>query len=125
MALNPYQKYQQQSVMTMTRGEMLIQLYDGVIKNLNAVKHFNNEKKYSEANISSQKAQKILNYLDSTLDFKYDISNNLSSLYDYFNYRIVEANIHKDNAAVDEVLQMVTDLRDTFIQADKNARVAK
>lgn len=125
MALNPYQKYQQQSVMTMTRGEMLTQLYDGVIKNLNAVKQFNSEKKYSEANIASQKAQKILNYLDSTLDFKYDISNNLSSLYDYFNYRIVEANMHKDNAPIDEVLQMVTDLRDTFIQADKNARLTK
>ena len=66
-----------------------------------------------------------MNYLDSTLDFKYDISNNLSSLYDYFNYRIVEANMHKDNAPIDEVLQMVTDLRDTFIQADKNARLTK
>lgn len=125
MALNPYQKYQQQSVMTMTRGEMLIQLYDGVIKNLNAVKQFNNEKKYAEANVAAQKAQKILNYLDSTLDFKYEISNNLSSLYDYFNYRIVEANMHKDNAPIDEVLQMVTDLRDTFIQADKKARLSK
>lgn len=125
MALNPYQKYQQQSVMTMTRGEMLIQLYDGVIKNLNAVKQFNNEKKYAEANVAAQKAQKILNYLDSTLDFKYEISNNLSSLYDYFNYRIVEANMHKDNVPIDEVLQMVTDLRDTFIQADKKARLSK
>ena len=31
MALNPYQKYQQQSVMTMTQGEMLTKLYDEVI----------------------------------------------------------------------------------------------
>ena len=37
MPVNPYQKYQQQSVMTMTPGEMLLKLYDEVITQLNAV----------------------------------------------------------------------------------------
>ena len=41
MGQNPYQKYQQQSIMTMTQGEMLIKLYDEVNKQLNAVKQFN------------------------------------------------------------------------------------
>ena len=35
---NAYQKYQQQSVTTMTQGEMLIKLFDETIKQLNAVK---------------------------------------------------------------------------------------
>jgi len=40
MVQNPYQKYQQQSVMTMTPGEMLLKLYDGTITQLNAAKQF-------------------------------------------------------------------------------------
>ena len=119
---NAYQKYQQQSVMTMTQGEMLIKLFDETIKQLNAVKQFNDTKDYEMANTASKKAQQIIQYLDSTLNFKYEISNNLNALYEYFIHQLVQANLHKDNAIVDEVLSMVCDLRETFIQADKNAR---
>ena len=50
MPVNPYQKYQQQSVMTMTPGEMLLKLYDEVITQLNAVRQFNLDKDYPGAN---------------------------------------------------------------------------
>ena len=122
MALNPYQKYQQQSVMTMTQGEMLTKLYDEVITQLNFVKQFTQDKDYPAANLASQKAQKILNYLDATLDDQYEISSNLHALYEYFNRRIVEANLTKNNALVDEVLPMIEELRETFIQADRSLR---
>lgn len=122
MALNPYQKYQQQSVMTMTAGEMLLKLYDEVITQLTAVRQFNEEKDYPRSNEALKKAQRILTYLNQTLDFQYEISNSLSALYDYFLRRLVDANLHKDNAPVDEVLPMIVELRDTFAQADKAAR---
>ncbi len=122
MALNPYQKYQQQSVMTMTAGEMLLKLYDEVITQLTAVRQFNEEKDYPRSNEALKKAQRILTYLNQTLDFQYEISNSLSALYDYFLRRLVDANLHKDNGPVDEVLPMIVELRDTFAQADKAAR---
>lgn len=122
MALNPYQKYQQQSVMTMTPGEMLTRLYDELIKQLSAFKEYNSQKDYSHANDALQRAQKILRHLNATLDFKYEVSSGLSSLYDYFIRRTVEANLHKDDAPVDEILPMITELRDSFIQADRLAR---
>lgn len=50
MALNPYQKYQQQSVMTMTPGEMLTRLFDELIKQLSAFKEYNSQKDYALAN---------------------------------------------------------------------------
>lgn len=124
MPVNPYQKYQQQSVMTMTPGEMLLRLYDEVITQLSAVKQFNEEKDYQGANASLKKAQRIITYLNQTLDFQYEISGSLSALYDYFLRRLVDANVHKDNAPIDEVLPMISDLRETFAQADKNSRSA-
>ena len=114
MPVNPYQRYQQQSVMTMTPGEMLLKLYDEVITQLTAVRQFNEEKDYEKSNASLKKAQRIIRYLDQTLD----------ALYDYFIRRLVDANLHKDNAPIDEVLPMISDLRDTFAQADKNSRSA-
>lgn len=122
MPINPYEKYKQQSVMTMTQGEMLTMLYDEIIKQLSGAVIYIGEKDYSKTNAALKKAQKILGHLDSTLDFKYDISNNLSALYRYFIRQIVEANVKKITRPIDDVLPMVEDLRDTFIQADRLAR---
>lgn len=122
MPVNPYQRYQQQSVMTMTPGEMLLKLYDEVITQLTAVRQFNEEKDYEKSNASLKKAQRIIRYLDQTLDPQYEISGSLSALYDYFIRRLVDANLHKDNAPIDEVLPMVEELRETFAQADKSNR---
>ena len=69
-----------------------------------------------------QKSQKILNYLRSTLDFQYEISNQLSALYDYFVRQVIAANVRKDAAPLDEVLTMIRELRDTFAQAAKQAK---
>ena len=120
MPVNPYQQYQRQSVMTMTQGEMLTKLYDEVIKQMSGAKICLTEKDLSGVNNALQKAQRI--YLKSTLDFKYEISGNLDALYDFFIERIVQANLKKDAAMLDEIIPMIEDLRDTFVQADRNAR---
>ena len=122
MPVNPYQQYQRQSVMTMTQGEMLTKLYDEVIKQMSGAKICLTEKDLSGVNNALQKAQRILFYLKSTLDFKYEISGNLDALYDFFIERIVQANLKKDAAMLAEIIPMIEDLRDTFVQADRNAR---
>lgn len=122
MPVNPYQQYQRQSVMTMTQGEMLTKLYDEVIMQMGGAKICLKEKDLSGVNNALQKAQRILFYLKSTLDFKYEISGNLDALYDFFIERTVQANLKKDAAMLDEIIPMIEDLRDTFVQADRNAR---
>ena len=122
MPVNPYQQYQRQSVMTMTQGEMLTKLYDEVIKQMSGAKICLTEKDLSGVNNALQKAQRILFYLKSTLDFKYEISGNLDALYDFFIERTVQANLKKDAAMLEEIIPMIEDLRDTFVQADRNAR---
>lgn len=77
MAINPYEAYQKKSVMTMTPGEMLSKLYDKVIKELSAAKIDLDKKDlhlYAKIDDSLQKAQTVLKYLKTTLDFKYDIA---------------------------------------------------
>ena len=122
MPVNPYQQYQRQSVMTMTQGEMLTKLYDEVIKQMSGAKICLTEKDLSGVNNALQKAQRILFYLKSTLAFRYELSGNLDALYDFFIERTVQANLKKDAAMLDEIIPMIEDLRDTFVQADRNAR---
>ncbi len=122
MAYNPYEQYKTASVNTMTQGEMLIALYDEIIKQLNKSIIFIQEKNIPEANKSLIKSQDIINYLIATLDDKYPISAQLTAMYEFFNQQIIQSNIKKETAYIDEILPMITDLKVTFAQADKLAR---
>lgn len=119
MTGNPYKQYKENSIMTMTPGELIVELYDGCIKKLSASVVFIEEKKYDKANEMLQGSRKIIEYLDACLDMKYEISQNLVALYDYFKRTIVKANMHKDINAINELIPMITDLRNAFKEAEK------
>lgn len=122
MAVNAYAQYQKQSVMTMTQGEMLLKLYDEVLKQFIRAKEAVKNQDAQTRNEALQKAQRIINYLHATLNFKFEISENLAALYDYFNRQIVQANIKQTAEPLDEIFSMVQELRDAFCQADKIAK---
>lgn len=122
MPVNPYKRYKEQSVMTMTQGEMLVRLYDEIIKQMQYATVYIQENNVEKTNIALKKAQKILYHLQSTLNFKYEISNNLWSLYDYFIHRLVEANVKKKTEPIEEIIPMVTDLKDAYSQAERLSR---
>jgi flagellar protein FliS len=123
MMKQTYQTYKQQSVMTMTSAEMLTMLYDGVLKELYLVRKAFEAKDYAEINRSLQKIQRILNHLKSSLDLNFDIAKNLMSLYDYCSWIVTQANLKKDPARLDEVAEMIGELKESYIQADRKVRM--
>ena len=120
-----YQTYKQQSVMTMTPAEMLTMLYDGILKEIYILlKAFERQPPdLAEINRGLQKTQRIFSYLKTSLDTNYDIAKNLLSLYDYCNWILTQVNIKKDPAGLDEVGDLISQLRETYIQADKSIRM--
>lgn len=130
---NLYQKqyetqkqYQTQSVMTMTQGEMLFKLYDEIIKQLNiGIDAIDENPDVNTRNTSLIKAQKILNHLRINLNFEYDISNSLYSLYEFFIRYIVEANLKNESELLIEILPLIEDLRDTYLEAEKQLKLKK
>lgn len=118
-AVNPYQQYQQQSVMTATPGELTLLLYNGAIKFINLARQAIENKDISSANTNIIRAQDIINELMNTLDMNYDISHNMYALYDYMVSRLVDANINKNAAILDEVSELVTDMRNTWAEVIK------
>lgn len=125
MVANPYQKYQQQSVMTASQEELLLMLYNGCIRFIKLGMQAIEEKDIPGAHTNIVKAQDIILEFMSTLDMRYDVAKSLMPLYDYLYRRLVEANVGKDAEILKEVLGFVTELRDTWAEAARQLKRQK
>lgn len=114
---NAYNIYQQNEILTAPKGKLLLMLYDGAIKYLKFSKIAMDEKNISNCNKYLCKAQDIISELMVTLNMDYEISKSLYSLYEYMKYRLVQANIKKDKTMVDEVMDMLSELREAWEEA--------
>ncbi|MEW4372674.1 flagellar export chaperone FliS [Paenibacillus sp. WLX1005] len=109
-----FQKYQQSSVQTASPGQLIIMLYDGAIRFTKQGIVAINDKQYELANKSLVRAQAIINELTAALDHKYPISKELARLYEYMNYKLIQANIRKNAEDAEEIIGHLTELRDTW-----------
>lgn len=123
--INPFEEYKKISVNTMTRGELLILLFDEAIKKLNRSKVLMEQGDFESAKISLEKTRNIFTYLTVNLDNKYQVSEELENMYMFFNAEIIKASALKSVIYIDNILPMVKDLRNTWDEADKITRVAK
>lgn len=119
---NAYDQYKENSVYTASPEELTLMLYNGLVKFLMQAQMALNDKNIEKANKSIIRAQDIISEFRCTLDMKYDIAHQLDLLYDYMYRRLVDANIKKDGAIVEEVLGFAKELRDTWEQAMKIAK---
>lgn len=115
--INPYQAYQQNSVMTASPQELTLMLYNGCLKFIKLAKKAMADNKYEDKNTNMIKAQAIIQELRYTLDPEIELSASMAQLYDYMYNRLVEANMKNDTNVLVEVEGYVVELRDTWKQA--------
>jgi len=119
---NPYQQYQQQSVMTASPGELTLMLYNGCMRFIKQAMECVSNRDLEGAHNAIIRAQDIILELMSSLDMNYEISSGLAALYDYMHRRLIDANTQKNVQILEEVLGFVTEMRDTWAEAIKIAR---
>lgn len=121
-AANTANVYKNQQIMTASPEELTLMLYNGAIRftveSMQALDRGNLEK----ANAANLRAQDIVREFMCTLDMQYEISQNYYKLYDYIEYRLMQGNIKKDKSQLEEAKNLLTELRDTWMQAMKLAR---
>ena len=122
MYQNGYQ-YKAQSVNTMTSGEMLLLLYDELIKRLTRAQIALEEKDYDLFEKSVQRAKEIVQYLNRTLNMEYHISYELRRMYEFFLYEISRLQVGRNETVIQELKPLVMELRDAFREASKTAVV--
>lgn len=114
--INPYQAYQQNSVMTASPQELTLMLYNGSLKFMKLAKKAMADNNFQEKNTNIIKAQNITQELRVTLDPDAEISKNMEQLYEYMYTRLIEANTKNDVAILEEVEGLMIELRDTWKQ---------
>ncbi|HBV96595.1 MAG: flagellar biosynthesis protein FliS [Peptococcaceae bacterium BICA1-7] len=114
---NPYLQYQHNAVQSANPGDLVIMLFDGLIKYLKIAINAIEENDISNSNNALVRSQDIIDYLNNTLDMQFELSRNLSSLYDFMKGQLISANIKKETELVEEVLGLAAEMRDTWRQA--------
>lgn len=118
---NGYQQYKEQSVMTMTSGEMLLLLYDELIKRLTRAALALEKEDYSLFSASVSRSREIVLYLKNTLNSEYGISRELRQMYDFFLYELSRVEASRNPQIIEELKPLIKELRDAFEEAGKQA----
>ncbi|WP_036931622.1 flagellar export chaperone FliS [Proteocatella sphenisci] len=116
-----HEQYKEQSINTMTKGEQLVLLFDEVVKNLKKSEIAIEIKNYELLDESIQKSMDIVRYLISILDRSIPISDELYRMYDFFLYEFNRIKSGRKTQVVEEVKELVIEMRDAFKEADKIA----
>lgn len=120
MDMRGYQHYREQSVNTMTSGELLLLLYDELVKRLTQAEISLDKQDYPTFEGAVNRSVDIIHYLDDTLDRQYPISAQLARLYEYFCYELSRVKIGRNCTELQRVKRMAGELRESFRTADKN-----
>jgi len=124
MATNAYQKYKNTQIETANQEKLLIMMYNGAIKFSKQAKEAINRNDYEAVNNSLVRTQAILLELQATLDHQKggEIAENLDALYDYMKRKLTDANVDKEKEPIDEVIDMLNELKETWIEASKKVK---
>jgi len=122
MNITGYDHYRENSATTAKPEELTLLLYNGLVKFIMKAQYAISKKDVAGAHENIIKSQNIIHEFMSTLDQKYELSENLMLLYDYMDRRLIEANMQKNTEILSEVLGFAKQLRDTWEQAMKIAR---
>lgn len=121
MDLRGYQHYREQAINTMTPGELLLTVYDELVKRLTLAELALSKEDYPAFEAAVDRSTEIVRYLDETLDRKYEISAQLARLYDFFCYELSRVKSGRNKTELERVKHMASDLRESFRAAEKKA----
>ena len=115
MALpNAYAQYKNSKILTASPAELTLMLYEGAIKFCNIAITAIAQKDIEKAHINIVKTQRIIEHFRLTLDMKYPVAQDFDRVYEYLARRLVQANVKKDKEILEEVLEHLHSMRDTW-----------
>ena len=117
-----YGAYQRVQAETSSSGELVLLLYDGLLRRLHGAIDALEARDYGQANSLLVRSQEIVLELITSLDMDSgEIARQLAPLYEYQYQRLLTANLQKDVGAVQEVIRLVTPIREAWQHAVRSA----
>jgi flagellar secretion chaperone FliS len=116
---NTARRYQQVQATTATPGELLLALYDGLFRFLRGAKLCFENGQPGKARELLSKAHSILGEFYISLDYSQapELCSQLESIYGYCMGTILQVNLKNDPALIDDVLRVLTPLKEAWTEA--------
>lgn len=116
-------RYQTAQVSASDPGELLVALFDGLFRFLNVARHCLRNGPRGRAGEAISRSHAIVSELYLALDSSHapELCRNLAALYDFSLARLVQANLRNDANAIDEVIRVLTPVREAFTIAVRQA----
>lgn len=124
-AANMANAYKRQQIMTASPAELTLMLYNGSIRFVTESILAIEKKEMKKAHDANMRAQKIVRELMLATDMKQEISQKWILIDEYILHCLVQGNIKKDKAKLEEAKKFLMDFRDAWSQAMKLARSDK
>lgn len=122
MAVNAAAAYSNSKILTASKAELTLMLFEGAIKFCNLALMGLEKGDLEKVNLNIIKAEKIILEFRATLDFKYPVAKDFDQVYEYIYNRLVEANIKKDKEILEEALGYIREMRDTWKEVMRLAK---
>jgi flagellar protein FliS len=123
--VNPYanpRAYQEQAILTATPGQLVVLLYDGIVRFLRQADAAMGEQAIAHSHDRLNRAEAIIDELQATLDMSQgSISENLEGIYVFWKRCIWEIRIERDREKLERVIAMVGSLREAWAQIAQSA----
>ncbi len=117
------QTYRTNSILTASPGQLVLMLFDGVLKSLAMTREAHawdeeEPRRLEVINTQLLKAQQIISELQDGLNHEVggEFSRTMEQLYDYHTRRLFEANLKKSLEPVIEVERLFHELRDAWAE---------
>ena len=108
-------KYTRVNVETASQGKLVVMLFNGAIKRAEEAKRQLANRRHQEVHNNLIRAQEIIGELRAALNMEAgDIAKNLDRVYEYFQHLLINANVTKNGANIDECVTLMTSMRDTW-----------
>ena len=116
-----YAAYANNRIMTATPGELTLMLYEGAIKFCNIAVEAMKKKELEKAHVNIIKVENIIMEFQTALKHEYPVSKDFDQVYSYLMKRLVDANVKKDPEVLEEVLEHLRTMRDTWKEVMRTA----
>lgn len=114
-----YRDQREQTINTMSPGELLLLLYDELVKRLMRAELALNKEDFDLFEADINRSLEIIRYLDDTLDRQYPVGRDLARMYEFFSYELSRVKAGRNRTELTRVKTMVSELRDTFREANQ------
>ena len=115
--------YRANSILTASPGQLVLLLFDAALNSLAIARKACDEvpgdpRQVEVVNTQLVKAQKIIAELQGTLNLEAggEFARTMYRLYDYYDRRLIEANLRKQSAPIAEVERLLGDVRNAWAE---------